>query len=93
MKNTKPFRLKDPKTGLYYTPSREIRVRHPDNKFTVYVKSNLSKKGKFYLVDYRKKIGSFYDHTEIFWSEPSWNNYRTAKPMLRPAQEWEIEYL
>jgi hypothetical protein len=59
------FKLKDPKTGLYYCPSREIKVNvisSRGEKVSRYVKSNLSKRGKVYSTSQplEKQI---YDHT------------------------------
>lgn len=48
----KLYRLKHVPTGMYFCPSREIKVKIPDGndyqKSGVYVKSNLSVKGKIY---------------------------------------------
>jgi len=55
----KPYRLKDPDTGLYYIPSRMVanKFSHRD------CKSNLSKKGKVYTTKQELTKG-IYDHTK-----------------------------
>lgn len=88
----KPFRLKDKTTGLYYCPSRTIQVKHESGQMSR-VKSNLSKKGKIYFTDPRKHISGFYDHTQVSWTK-EWNgSFYRAKPLLRPKNDWIIEYL
>jgi len=91
MKNVKPFRLKDPITALYYIPCREVRIKH-ENGDTSRTKSNLSKKGKVYFINPQKHIGRFLDHTQIFW-EKSWGGRFYGKAIVRPSQEWVIEYI
>lgn len=86
----KPFRLKDPVTGLYYCPLREIKVKHKDDKWGRYVKSNLSKKGKVYFTSQplEKTID---DHTQPIW-EKSWNDTYWPKPLVRQVT-FKVEYL
>jgi len=46
----KVYKLKHLPTGMYFIPSREIKITHPTDKNSYgYVKSNLSKVGKVYL--------------------------------------------
>lgn len=86
--DVKPFRLKDPVTGLYYCPSREIKIKTPDGK-SKYVKSNLSKKGKVYFKSYNDNEREILDHTQIVerddWRKGYW-------PVLRNVK-FEVEYL
>lgn len=63
MKLEPPFRLKDPVTGLYYIPSRLIKVVTPEGR-SIRVKSNLSKQGKIYVRN-RLLVESVYDHTNL----------------------------
>jgi hypothetical protein len=48
----KCYRFKHIPTGMYYRPSREVKlqIKNPDGsiKIWIYVKTNLSKKGKIY---------------------------------------------
>ena len=79
----RPFRLKDKKTGLYYCPSRLIKVDF--NGKSQYVKSNLSKKGKIYFKPYWDNQRLCYDHTELQASGQS------VKPTIRNIQ-FTVEY-
>jgi len=81
----KVYRLKDPKTGLYYCPSRDIKAILPDGRER-YVKSNLSKKGKIYYKSYNNDIRHIHDHTEFK------RLYDCYSPIIREVQ-FEVEYL
>lgn len=93
---TNTYRIKHLPTGLYFTPSRHIKVGDG------YVKSNLSRTGKLYL---RKPTLRFLDGT-------FYNHLGTPRKILRQAElgrpplfhdeafltpvdltEWEIEVL
>lgn len=86
----KPFRLKDPVTGLYYCPSREVTTKAPDGK-KIWVKSNLSKKGKVYFKNYENGERSIRDHTQLEKSV-NWGSYKGWKPVCR-CVKFEVEYL
>ena len=80
------FRLKDPQTGLYYCPSRDVKVLFPDGK-EKYVKSNLSKKGKIYCATYDSNIRTICDHTQIVK-----DRYGGNRTLVRGVQ-FEVEYV
>jgi len=84
----KPFRLKDRVTGLYYCPSRSVRIRGEHGELT-WVKSNLSKKGKIYWTDPRKHIDSVYDHSNATVNNAEHiQNHQLRKFVW---DEWELE--
>lgn len=87
----KPFRIKDKLTGLYYCPSREIKIKNPTTGYTRYIKSNLSKKGKIYFTNPIKHISIISDHTCPNWSGGDYY----PQPLNRRVNEnsFEIEYL
>jgi len=58
------YRVKHVPTGLYYCPSRNVRVTNNEGR-RVGVRSNLSKKGKVYDKDPRSHISSIQDHTNL----------------------------
>lgn len=93
----KVYRMKHMPTGLYYTPSRKIRVT---GSKSIWVKSNLSKKGKLY--PHRPTLAwigpSFYDHTLleplVAKLEERWlgNREKEAYATRRFVEaEWQIE--
>lgn len=89
----RPFRLKDPVTGLYYCPSRKIKV-NPENKpYGNYVKSNLSKKGKIYF-SAQKLEKHIFDHVNLIEIGVSYHhtNRKFYGPSLRTAT-FIIEYI
>lgn len=87
----KPFRLKDPKTELYYCPSRKVAVNPDKIKYGMsYVKSNLSKKGKIYLST-QKLEKQIYDHTDLV-EETTWlsgrKSYRSNLRLVTFIEEY-----
>lgn len=86
------YRMKHKPSGMYFCPSRELKVRDGEN--WGYVKSNLSKDGKIYprnpSFGYIGK--TFYDHSQITWSNTGWK-ILSPRNLLMPfrSQEWEIE--
>ena len=83
----KPFRLKDPKTGLYYCPSREVMVKWKDKSCRV--RSNLSKTGKVYFKSYEGDVREIEDHTDL----EDYSFWPFVKSKKRRAVKFEVEYL
>lgn len=91
------YRIKHIPTGMYFCPSREIKVKLVDDhgyhaQAGRYIKSNLSKEGKTYLRrPTLKQIGSHY-YTHLITSVQQLNqgvgNY-CLLPTLE--NEWTIE--
>lgn len=94
------YRLKHKPTGLYYIPSRDVKVKTPDG-FVDFVKSNLSKKGKIYFSTGKGKGGPtanwrdhYYDHTRLVKSDDHrWGNSYHYVPTLDTYrdEDWELE--
>lgn len=79
----RPFRLKDPVTGLYYCPLRKVSVNPDKHAYGDYVKSNLSKKGKVYF-SAQKLEKQIYDHTSLIDDGHRWPSGRKYyRPTLR----------
>jgi hypothetical protein len=74
-------RLKDPVTGYYFIPSREVKARYlEDGKVksypnAPYCKSNLSKMGKLYLHNVSVSSYNGYQHSHIFPSKEALEKY------------------
>ena len=90
------YRMRHVPTGLYFCPSREVKVKLSDGSIYqqngVYIKSNLSKTGKTYLKRPSiKQIGShFYTHliTSVKQLNQGVGNY-CLLPVLE--SEWVVE--
>jgi hypothetical protein len=86
------YRILHKPTGLFYCPSREIKVKLTDHRGQTverYVKSNLSKTGKAYVKrPTTKHIGSNI-YTHLITHESQLNNHKYC---LVPAvdEHWEI---
>jgi hypothetical protein len=89
------YRLKHLPTGLYFCPSRELKVKildHPDVQYRngIYIKSNLSTTGKSYIKKPSfKNIGSnFYTHIITSYTQLNGRKY-----LLLPFidHEWIID--
>lgn len=90
------YRLLHVPTGLYFCPSREVKVKLQDDVSWQadgrYVKSNLSVKGKAYTKKPSMKfLGSSY-YTHLITSVKELNGY-AQKSCLKPVvlSEWQIE--
>lgn len=91
------YRIKHLPTGMYFCPSREIKVKLNDDfgyyeKAGRYIKSNLSPTGKTYLKQPTlKQIGSNY-YTHLISSVKQLNN-GLGKYCILPVveSEWQIE--
>lgn len=95
------YRLKHIPTGYYFCPSREVKAHwtRPEDgrKFSNYVRTNLSKKGKVYQSRPSfKYIGDeFYNHLAATPKEAT--HYQISYAWLTTevtpfvASEWEIE--
>lgn len=92
---TTVYRILHTPSGLYFCPSREVKVRLADeNVYGTggrYVKSNLSKQGKTYLkrpsLTY---VGSgYYTHLIQSVKELGMRNHSCLKPFI--PDEWVIE--
>lgn len=84
------YRIQHVPTGLFYCPSREIKVVLEDDISNYrYIKSNLSKTGKTYLKKPTVKyLGDLY-YTHLITSAKELGRYNTAtRPVLE--SEWEI---
>ena len=90
------YRIKHIPTGMYFCPSREVKVKLADgstyqqNGF--YVKSNLSKTGKTYIKrPTLKNVGTHY-YTHLITSVRQLSNGLGNYSMLPVLQdEWTIE--
>lgn len=92
------YRIRHLPTGMYFCPSREIKVKLADGapwqQVGVYVKSNLSKTGKTYL---RKPsltyVGSNY-YTHLITSVRELNG-RAGTYCMKPVveSEWQIDQI
>lgn len=94
----KVYRIKHLPTGLYYCPSREIRLKSV--KYSYYVKSNLSKKGKFYPKKPTLKWLGHTCYTHVQWDysfgvrevDPVEERSRRRDFVFKVIpEEWEIE--
>lgn len=93
---TKVYRIRHVPTGMYFCPSREVKVKlqdgQPWQQSGVYVKSNLSKTGKTYL---RKPslayVGTNY-YTHLITSVRELND-RVGSCCMKPVveSEWQID--
>jgi hypothetical protein len=100
--NSKPhttmvYRILHVPTGMYYCPSREVKVKLPDDQAYHahsgrYIKSNLSKTGKTYT----KKpslayVGKYY-YTHLITSARELNGHAGAYCILPVVKsEWQVE--
>lgn len=91
------YRIQHVPTGMYFCPSREIKVKLADDHGYYatagrYIKSNLSKQGKTYLRrPTLKQIGSHY-YTHLITSRAQLNNGLANYCMLPVLEhEWVIE--
>ena len=92
------YRILHVPTGMFFCPSREVRVKLPDGngyqQAGCYVKSNLSKTGKAYV----KKpsltyVGSNY-YTHLITSVKQLNSHGVTACMLPVLEsEWQIQEL
>lgn len=90
---TTVYRIRHKPTGMYFCPSREIKVKLLNSRGeteTRYVKSNLSKTGKTYLrKPTLKQIGrGYYTHLITHLRELKYYN---SLLVPRIDSEWEIE--
>jgi hypothetical protein len=89
------YRMKHAPTGLYYCPSRTVRVTvyvSQDRTHLAWVKSNLSKRGKVYPVKPTFKwLGkSLYSHLRTF--TPDDLKYRRDRNLVPFVEDdWVIE--
>lgn len=90
------YRIRHVPTGMYFCPSREIRVKLSDMPSyygggVLYVKSNLSKAGKTYLKRPTiRQIGKYYyTHLISSFKEIHRSNNYCMLPVLE--NEWVIE--
>ncbi len=91
------YRIKHIPTGMYFCPSREVKVKLTDDspyheKSGRYIKSNLSKTGKSYLKKPTiKQIGGHY-YTHLITSTKQLSNGIGNYAMLPVLpEEWMIE--
>jgi len=90
------YRIQHLPTGMYFCPSREIRVKLPDlpsyyGGDGLYVKSNLSKTGKTYLKRPSiKQIGKYY-YTHLVQSFKEIDPSGPYQMLPVVAEEWVIE--
>ena len=90
------YRMRHVPTGLYFCPSREVKVRLSDGSIYqqngVYIKSNLSKTGKTYIKrPSLKNVGTHY-YTHLIISARQLSNGLGNYAMLPVLQdEWMIE--
>lgn len=91
------YRIRHVPSGLYFCPSREIKIRLPDGspyqQAGFYIKSNLSKTGKAYVKKPTLKyVGSNY-YTHLITSVKQLNNRSYGAYCLLPVlpHEWQIE--
>lgn len=90
------YRILHVPTGMYFCPSREVRVKLPDGNVYqqagCYVKSNLSKTGKVYVQKPSLKyVGSNY-YTHLITSVKQLNCHGVNACMLPVLEsEWQIE--
>lgn len=97
----KCYRIKHLPTGLYYRPSSEVMIKCGDRK--IYVKTNLSKKGKIYSTKPSESwfVGKIYNHLQTQANieaagitTPSYLSDRICwKTVEAPREVWEIEEL
>lgn len=93
------YRIKHIPTGLYFCPSRKIKVKLSDvpswsisSGAHVYVKSNLSKTGKSYLrkPSVKSMVGTrYYTHLITSYSQLGTYNKGLLLPVL--DHEWMVE--
>lgn len=85
----KVYRLKHLPTGLYYRPSRDVKVKGADGVST-WVKSNLSKDGKVYTSKPSLSWveGGFYNHLAPQRSS-SWR--RSERVDTYRPEDWAVE--
>jgi hypothetical protein len=85
------YRIKHVPTGLYFIPSRKVKVTQGVD--WTYVKSNLSKSGKVYAKKPSLKFldDLYYSHIGLVWKQQGiWN--RAEEQLLPVVQsEWVIE--
>lgn len=84
------YRIQHIPTGLFYCPSRQLKVKlADDDRVYRYLKSNLSKTGKTYLKKPTvKHLGRTY-YTHLITSSKELSRYNTAiRPVLN--SEWQI---
>lgn len=91
------YRIKHLPTGMYFCPSREVKVRLDDDigyhaSAGRYVKSNLSKTGKAYVrKPTLRQIGSYY-YTHLITSIKQLKNGLVKSCSLPVIEsEWSIE--
>jgi len=90
------YRILHVPTGMYFCPSREVRVKLPDGNVYqqagCYVKSNLSKTGKAYIKKPSLKyVGRNY-YTHLITSVRQLNGYSGTSCVLPVLEsEWQIE--
>jgi hypothetical protein len=90
---TKVYRILHKPTGLYFCPSREVKVKLSDEIVSGsdrYIKSNLSKKGKAYIKrPSLAYVGSgYYTHLITSVLELKYGQGSCVKPFLE--DEWAI---
>jgi len=87
----KIYKIKHLETGLYYIPSRRVKVGSDRN--TTYSKSNLSKKGKIYSsypsLAWCERI---YSHTPLIGGISGDCSYNRPYVSLKKTtpEEWEV---
>ncbi len=95
---TTVYRIRHKPTGMYFCPSREIKVKlEGDSTWRAngrYIKSNLSKTGKAYVRRPTiKQIGGYYyTHVDVTHVDDLDHGVTGEYRMLRVVpEEWEIE--
>lgn len=92
------YRLKHVPTGLYFCPSRFVRIKSSDKKIEISVKSNLSKKGRMYThkPSFRWIGDKYYNH--MAYTDKEIAEYRhglsriTANKLVPFVEsEWVVE--
>ena len=87
----KAYKIKHIPSGLYFCPSRKIRLPNGVHKGK-YVKSNLSKKGKIYIaMPSLKWVETIYSHLIDFDVMSDWEIYRNKNLIKTEEKDWLIE--
>ena len=90
------YRIRHLPTGMYFCPSREVRVKLPDlpsyyGSGSVAIKSNLSSTGKTYLKRPSiKQIGQYY-YTHLVQSFKEIDSSGPYRMLPVEPQEWVVE--